>query len=96
MKADYYETLGVSRDVDEKGLKSAFRKLAMKYHPDKNPGDQKAEAHFKELGEAYEVLKDPQKRSAYDRFGHNAFQNGGLPAFGSKGPDRPQNAFPIA
>ncbi|MER0238767.1 molecular chaperone DnaJ [Fulvimarina sp. MAC8] len=77
MKADYYETLGVSRDVDEKGLKSAFRKLAMKYHPDRNPGDTDAEARFKELGEAYEVLKDPQKRSAYDRFGHAAFQNGG-------------------
>ncbi|RFC64318.1 molecular chaperone DnaJ [Fulvimarina endophytica] len=77
MKADYYETLGVSRDVDEKGLKSAFRKLAMQYHPDKNPGDAAAEARFKELGEAYEVLKDPQKRSAYDRFGHAAFQNGG-------------------
>ncbi|EAU43307.1 probable chaperone protein [Fulvimarina pelagi HTCC2506] len=77
MKADYYETLGVSRNVDDRELKSAFRKLAMKYHPDRNPGDTDAEARFKELGEAYEVLKDPQKRSAYDRFGHAAFQNGG-------------------
>ena len=76
-KVDYYETLGVSRDVDEKELKSAYRKLAMKYHPDRNPGDGAAEAKFKELGEAYEALKDPQKRSAYDRFGHAAFENGG-------------------
>ncbi|MEL7228449.1 MAG: molecular chaperone DnaJ [Pseudomonadota bacterium] len=76
-KADYYETLGVSRDADEKALKSAFRKQAMKYHPDRNPGDAAAEAKFKEIGEAYEALKDPQKRAAYDRFGHAAFENGG-------------------
>lgn len=76
-KADYYETLGVSRDADEKTLKSAFRKQAMKYHPDRNPNDAEAEAKFKELGEAYEALKDPQKRAAYDRFGHAAFENGG-------------------
>ena len=76
MKADYYETLGVSREIDDKGLKSAFRKLAMQYHPDKNPGDASAEVRFKELAEAYEVLKDGQKRAAYDRFGHAAFQNG--------------------
>ncbi len=76
-KADYYETLGVSRDADEKALKSAFRKRAMKYHPDRNPNDAEAEAKFKELGEAYEALKDPQKRAAYDRFGHAAFENGG-------------------
>lgn len=85
MKADYYEMLGVARDVDEKGLKSAFRKLAMKYHPDRNPGDSESEVKFKELGEAYEVLKDPQKRAAYDRFGHAAFQNGGPGAGGFKG-----------
>ncbi|MEZ5872976.1 MAG: molecular chaperone DnaJ [Nitratireductor sp.] len=79
-KADYYETLGVERGVDEKALKSAFRKKAMQYHPDRNPGDAAAEAKFKELNEAYEVLKDPQKRSAYDRFGHAAFEqgNGGM------------------
>jgi len=75
--ADFYEMLGVSSDTDEKGLKSAFRKLAMKYHPDRNPGDDAAEAKFKELNEAYETLKDPQKRAAYDRFGHDAFTQGG-------------------
>ena len=75
-KADFYETLGVARGADEKELKSAFRKLAMKYHPDRNPGDAEAEKKFKEIGEAYEVLKDPQKRAAYDRFGHSAFENG--------------------
>lgn len=74
--ADFYETLGVSRDADEKTLKSAFRKRAMQYHPDRNPGDHSAEAKFKELNEAYETLKDPQKRAAYDRFGHEAFTNG--------------------
>ena len=79
-KSDYYETLGVERGVDEKALKSAFRKKAMQYHPDRNPGDAAAEAKLKELNEAYEVLKDPQKRSAYDRFGHAAFEqgNGGM------------------
>ena len=76
-KPDFYETLGVSRSADEKELKSAFRKLAMKYHPDRNPGDQEAERKFKEIGEAYEFLKDPQKRAAYDRFGHAAFEQGG-------------------
>ena len=76
-KADYYETLGVSKGANEAALKSAFRKLAMKYHPDKNPGDAEAEKKFKEIGEAYETLKDPQKRAAYDRFGHAAFENGG-------------------
>ncbi len=67
---DYYEILGVSRDADEKAVKSAFRRLARKYHPDVNPGDKKAEQHFKEISEAYEVLRDPKKRSQYDRFGH--------------------------
>ncbi|MEX6724429.1 molecular chaperone DnaJ [Parapedomonas caeni] len=74
---DYYDVLGVDRNADEKALKSAFRKLAMQYHPDKNPGDAAAEARFKQINEAYDVLKDPQKRAAYDRFGKEAFQNGG-------------------
>ena len=77
-KPDFYETLGIDRKADEAALKSAFRKLAMKYHPDKNPGDAAAEHKFKELAEAYETLKDPQKRAAYDRFGHAAFENGGM------------------
>ncbi len=79
-KADYYETLGVSSDADAKVLKSAFRKKAMDCHPDRNPGDEQAEARFKDLNEAYEALKDPQKRAAYDRFGHAAFENGGAGA----------------
>ena len=74
--ADYYQTLGVTRDVDAGALKSAYRKAAMKWHPDRNPGDTDAEAKFKAVGEAYEVLKDPQKRAAYDRFGHDAFTQG--------------------
>jgi molecular chaperone DnaJ len=78
MKADFYETLGVQRGADEKELKAAFRKLAMQFHPDKNPGDASCEHKFKEIGEAYECLKDPQKRAAYDRFGHAAFENGGM------------------
>ena len=66
-KADYYEMLGVARDADEATLKKAFRKLAMQYHPDRNPGDAEAEQRFKEINEAYEVLKDPKKRQAYDQ-----------------------------
>jgi DnaJ-class molecular chaperone len=67
---DYYEILGVSRDADEKAIKSAFRRLARKHHPDVNPGDKEAEQKFKEISEAYEVLRDPKKRAQYDRFGH--------------------------
>jgi len=77
-KRCYYETLEITRTTDEGGLKTAFRKLAMKWHPDKNPGDQTAEVKFKEINEAYEVLKDPDKRAAYDRFGHAAFEHGGM------------------
>lgn len=75
-KEDYYATLGVSRDANAEDIKKAYRKLAMKHHPDRNPDDKSAEAKFKAAGEAYEVLKDEQKRAAYDRFGHEAFQNG--------------------
>jgi len=76
-KQDYYETLGISRSASGADIKSSFRKLAMKHHPDKNPGDKAAEQRFKELNEAYEILKDDQKRAAYDQLGHAAFENGG-------------------
>ncbi|HRP11089.1 MAG TPA: molecular chaperone DnaJ [Terricaulis sp.] len=74
---DYYETLGVARDAEPAAIKSAFRKLAMKLHPDQNPGCKVSEDKFKEIGEAYSVLSDPEKRATYDRYGHAAFQNGG-------------------
>ena len=77
VKRCYYETLEVERDADETRLKSAFRKLAMKFHPDRNPGDHTSELRFKEINEAYEVLKDKDKRAAYDRYGHAAFEQGG-------------------
>src|SRR2546427_11438936 len=71
-KRDYYEVLGVDRSATDKQLSDAYRKLAIKYHPDKNPGDEEAVARFKEASEAYEVLCDPDKRARYDRFGHQA------------------------
>ncbi|MHB2266941.1 molecular chaperone DnaJ [Aliihoeflea sp. PC F10.4] len=83
MKACYYETLGVQKSADEKELKVAFRKLAMQFHPDRNPDNSEAERKFKDINEAYEALKDPQKRAAYDRFGHAAFEHGG--GFGGGG-----------
>jgi molecular chaperone DnaJ len=72
-KRDYYEVLGVEKSTSPEEIKKAYRKLAVKYHPDKNPGDKAAEEQFKELGEAYEVLNDPQKRATYDQYGHAAF-----------------------
>src|SRR5580658_6560071 len=79
-KQDYYATLGVAREASAEDLKKAYRKLAMQHHPDRNPNDKQAEAKFKEVNEAYDILKDEQKRAAYDRFGHAAFeQNGGRP-----------------
>jgi molecular chaperone DnaJ len=84
-KQDYYAILGVERGASAEEMKKAYRKLAMQYHPDRNPGDAKSEAKFKELNEAYDVLKDDQKRSAYDRYGHAAFENGGPGAGGGAG-----------
>ncbi|PIR33845.1 MAG: molecular chaperone DnaJ [Alphaproteobacteria bacterium CG11_big_fil_rev_8_21_14_0_20_44_7] len=75
-KNDYYKILGVAKDANAEEIKKAYRKLAIKYHPDQNPDDKESEEKFKELSEAYEVLKDPQKRSAYDQFGHAAFEGG--------------------
>lgn len=86
-KRDFYETLGVSRGADGKELKSAFRKLAMRYHPDRNPGDGEAERKFKEINEAYDALKDPRTRAAYDQFGHAAFEGGSPGGSGGFGPD---------
>ncbi len=84
-KEDYYDTLGVKREADNGDIKKAYRKLAMKFHPDRNPNDAEAEKRFKEVGEAYEVLKDEQKRGAYDRFGHAAFEHGSPGAGGAAG-----------
>ena len=92
-KRDYYEVLGVDRGVDAKALKSAYRKLALKFHPDQNPGDAEAEQKFKDINEAYAVLSDPDKRAAYDRFGHAAFENGGGGANGPFGQGDPGDIF---
>jgi molecular chaperone DnaJ len=80
-KRDYYEVLSVTRDCDDQTLKSSYRKLALQYHPDRNPGNSEAEERFKEAAEAYAVLSDPQKRAAYDRFGHQGVNGGGAPGF---------------
>jgi len=84
-KEDFYILLGVERDAESDDIKKAYRKLAMKYHPDRNPGDEEAERKFKEVNEAYEVLKDEEKRAAFDRFGHAAFEQGGPGAGGFGG-----------
>src|SRR5438876_1251675 len=76
-KQDFYEILGVSKSASAEELKKTYRTLAMKHHPDRNPGDKSAEQKFKEVSEAYDILKDDQKRAAYDRFGHAAFEQGG-------------------
>ena len=86
-KQDYYETLGVARGASAADLKSAYRKLAMKFHPDRNPGDAEAEQQFKTINEAYGVLKDEDSRAAYDRYGHAAFENGGGGGRGAGGFD---------
>jgi molecular chaperone DnaJ len=82
---DFYELLEVERGADDKTIKSSYRRLAMIHHPDRNPGNHEAEARFKAISEAYDCLKDPQKRSAYDRFGHAAFRQGGAGAGQSQG-----------
>lgn len=81
-KRDYYEVLGVSRNADQGEIRSAFKSMAKKYHPDKNPGDAAAEEKFKEAAEAYEVLGDPDKKAKYDRYGHAAFEGGGYSGTG--------------
>ncbi len=85
MSQNYYDLLGIDRGADDSTIKKAYRKLAMKYHPDRNPDDKSAEDKFKEIGEAYEVLSDADKRAAYDRMGHDAFKNGGMGAAGGGG-----------
>ena len=82
---DYYDILGVDKSASNDDLKKNFRTLAMKYHPDKNPGDKEAEVKFKEVGQAYEVLKDPEKRAAYDRYGHAAFDGNSAGPGGGQG-----------
>lgn len=86
-KRDYYEVLGIARSADDQAIKSAFRKQAKEFHPDRNPGDATAEQKFKEVNEAYEVLKDPQRRAAYDQFGHAAFEGGMGGGQGGFGPE---------
>ena len=83
MKEDFYDILGVSKSASESEIKKAYRKMAIKYHPDKNPGDKKAEENFKKAAEAYEILGNKDKRAKYDQFGHSAFDGSG--GFGGGG-----------
>lgn len=92
-KRDYYQILGVARDAQQDEIKKAYRKLAVKLHPDKNPDDPSSEEKFKELGEAYEALSDPEKRAAYDRYGHAAFSGGRGGAPGGGGFHDPMDIF---
>src|SRR5438093_12103967 len=92
-KRDYYEVLGVERNASADEVKRAYRKLAVKFHPDKNPDDPHTEEKFKELGEAYDVLMDGDKRSAYDRYGHAAFAQGTAGAAGAGGFHDPFDIF---
>src|SRR5262249_31623418 len=89
-KKDYYETLGIDRAADAEEIKRAYRKLAMQYHPDRNVGDQEAEQKFKEAAEAYEILRDPDKRQRYDRYGHAGLQGMNVPHF-----DNAQSVFDL-
>src|SRR6516164_6474155 len=82
-KQDFYQLLGVPKNASAEDLKKAYRKLAMQFHPDRNAGDKAAEQKFKDISEAYDILKDDQKRAAYDRFGHAAFENGAARGGGS-------------
>ncbi|MBW2194482.1 MAG: DnaJ domain-containing protein [Deltaproteobacteria bacterium] len=81
-KRDYYEILGVGRHTDNGEIKAKYRKLALKFHPDRNAGDKEAEEKFKEAAEAYEVLRDPEKRQIYDQYGHEGLQGTGFSGFG--------------
>ena len=92
MKQDYYQILGVAKSASADEIKKAYRKVAMQYHPDRNPGDKKAEDKFKEATEAYEVLKDEQKKAAYDQYGHSAFEQG-AGGFGGQGYGQGQGGF---
>ena len=96
VKRDFYEVLAVERTADGESIKKAYRKMAVKFHPDKNPGDKSSEDKFKEVGEAYEILSNPEKRAAYDRFGHQAFSPGGggmSGGFGGQGTHDPFEVF---
>ena len=81
MSKDFYDILNVSKNASDSEIKSAYRKLAMKYHPDRNPDDKSAEKKFREVTEAYDILKDNQKRATYDQFGHSAFTNSNVNVF---------------